>query len=122
MMEPQVKEPLVVTLSKRQLEAYNRADLDAFCACYHPDVEVMGEDGAVSTRGMEQFRARYADRFGKSRDVKAEIHVRVALGRHVIEREAWSRVDRETGAPASGEILVRYTERDGLIRWVEFLA
>ncbi len=111
---------LILTLSKRQLEAYNRADLDGFCACYHPEVEILDERGAVISRGMDSFRARYAERFTKSRDVHAVIHQRLELGPHVVEHETWSRVDRETGKQESGDVLVRYTEQEGRIRWAQF--
>ena len=33
--------PDISTLAQRQLDAYNARDLDAFVACYHPDVVVM---------------------------------------------------------------------------------
>ncbi len=111
----------VLVLARRQLDAYNRADLEAFCACYHPDVTVMNEAGAVSRSGMAQFRAGYAEMFAKHEAVHAEVTERMALGRHVVERERWSRRDRETGVISGGEVLVRYTEADARIRWVEFL-
>jgi hypothetical protein len=110
----------ILTLSKRQLDAYNRADLDAFCACYHPEVEILDEQGRVLSRGLEEFRARYRDRFGKSRDVHAVVHARMELGEHIVEHETWSRVDRATGAAESGDVLVRYSEQDGLIRYAQF--
>ena len=31
----------IAQLAQAQLDAYNAADLDAFIACYHPDVVVM---------------------------------------------------------------------------------
>ncbi|MFN7143179.1 MAG: hypothetical protein ACK4YP_05340, partial [Myxococcota bacterium] len=51
----------------------------------------------------------------------ATVDARLALGPHVVEREQWSRADRVTGERSEGEVLVRYTEVDGLLRWVEFL-
>ncbi len=114
-------EPLVLALSRRQLDAYNRADLDAFAACYHPEIEVLDESGTVSQRGMEAFRARYATMFATFRDVHAEVDERLVLGPHVVERERWSRVHRDTGEKTSGLVLVRYTEVAGLIRYAEFL-
>ena len=111
---------LILTLSKRQLEAYNRADLDAFCACYHADVEMLDEAATVLSRGMESFRSRYRERFEKSREVHAVIKARIELGRHIVEHETWSRVDRATSAHESGDLLVRYTEQDGLIRFAQF--
>jgi uncharacterized protein (TIGR02246 family) len=111
----------VVALSIRQLSAYNAADLDAFCACYHPDVRVLEADGTVRTQGMDAFRARYAGLFSDYRDVRAEVDARLTLGPHVVEHERWERTHRQTGEHTAGEVLVRYTARDGRIALVAFL-
>ena len=108
-------------LARRQLDAYNRADLEAFCACYHPEVTVIDHRGQPSTVGMEAFRAGYGAMFAANRDVFAEVTERLLLPPHVVERERWARVDRATGVASGGQVLVRYTAQDGLIRWVEFL-
>ena len=108
-------------LARRQLDAYNRADLDAFCACYHPEVTVIDHRGAPTTVGMEAFRAGYGGMFAANRDVFAEVTARLLLPPHIVERERWARVDRTTGVASGGEVLVRYSEQDGRIRWVEFL-
>ena len=55
---------LVSELAQRQLDAYNLSDLDAFCACYHPDVVVL-DDQKETVRGIEAFRARYVSLFEK---------------------------------------------------------
>ncbi len=116
-----MSEPLVVQLAKRQLAAYNTADLDAFCACYHPDVKVLDADGVVTLAGMEHFRARYAGLFRDFEEVHAEVDMRVVLGAHVVEREQWSRRNRATGEVSGGTVLVRYTEREGTIAVAQFL-
>lgn len=113
-------DPLIVQLSKRQLDAYNRADLDAFASVYHRDVQVLDASGAIVRDGMDAFRAAYGEMFARHRDVTATVNERIVLGPHVIERESWSRVERATGEHTSGEVLVRYTEKDGLIRWAQF--
>lgn len=114
-------DPLVVQLSTRQLAAYNRCDLDAFCACYHPDIEVLDARGVVVRRGMAEFRAGYGEMFARHRDVHAEVDARLVASPHVVERERWSRVNLATGARTEGTVLVRYTELEGLLRWAEFL-
>jgi uncharacterized protein (TIGR02246 family) len=111
----------VRSLADRQLVAYNANDLDAFCACYHPDVVVYGADGAVSLRGMDAFRARYGALFAEH-TAQAEVDARVVLPPHLVEREHWRRVARADGSRAEGSVLVRYTERDGLIAVVQFFA
>jgi hypothetical protein len=112
----------VVGLAQLQLIAYNRADLEAFCACYHPEVTVLDAEGQVSLQGQVAFRARYGEMFATHVEVKAEVTERMVLEPHVIERERWSRVERATGLHRGGWVLVRYSEADGLIRWVQFLA
>ncbi len=114
-------DPLVLQLSRAQLDAYNRADVEAFCACYHEDVVVLGEDGAVTLRGIDAFRTRYAGMFAAHDEVHAEVDARILLSPHVVEHETWARRDRATGARSRGEVLVRYTERDGRIAIVAFL-
>lgn len=108
-------------LVDRQLEAYNRADLDAFCACYAEDVVVLDETGRRVVDGMVDFRARYAELFERCRDVRAELTQRVVHGDHEVDLERWSRVRRDTEEHLEGDVLVRYTARDGLIAWVCFL-
>ena len=55
----------IVTLAERQLAAYNAADLDAFCACYHPEVR-MFEGEELTAEGRPALRERYADMFAAS--------------------------------------------------------
>ena len=107
-------------LAERQLVAYNHADLDAFCACYHEDVVVLGAEGRVELEGIEAFRARYAPMF-KRGGFGAEVPQRLSLGEHCVDYEHYWRLDSEEGSRVSGEILVRYQLRDGLIGLVQFL-
>jgi len=111
----------VTELSDRQLEAYNRGDVEAFCACYHPQVTVLDERGEVTREGMANFRESYARMFKECSEVRATITERVALGDHVVELESWSRRGSE-GELQEGRVIVRYTECDGLVRWVQFLS
>ena len=47
-------------LAQDQLDAYNRQDLDAFCAVYSSDVIVADLNGPVIVDGLPALRARYA--------------------------------------------------------------
>ena len=111
---------LAAALADAQLVAYNAADLEAFAACFHPDVTVLDHAGAVTLASIEVFRVAYGRMFA-SHVPHAEVDQRLCFGLHVIERERWSRVHRESGERTEGELLVRYTVDGGLIRWVEFL-
>lgn len=112
---------LVAELSDRQLAAYNAADLEAFCTCYHPQVRVLDEDGNATCEGIEAFRARYAALFGSCSELRAEIHQRIALGRSVVELEIYQRRPLASGLLEEGRVIVRYTERDGLIATAQFI-
>jgi len=112
---------LASELSDRQLAAYNAADLEAFCACYHQHVRVLDEDGNATCEGMDSFRARYAALFGSCSEVRAAIRQRIALGRSVVELEVYQRRPHASGLLEEGEVIVRYTERDGLIAIAQFI-
>ena len=104
-------------LAIRQLAAYNRADLDAFCACFHPQVQVWDGEVQVLT-GHEAFRQRYAATFARGR-FGAAVDQRLISGVHCVDREQYW-VDGAEGR-TSGEVLVRYRLVDDTIGVVQFL-
>lgn len=106
-------------LAQQQLDAYNRSDLDAFIACYHPDVRVLDGD-TESVIGIDGLRDRYRTLF-REWEFGATVPQRMSLSTHCIDFEEWWRVDPETGERTKGQILVRYEERDGLVGTVQFL-
>ena len=110
---------VITDLAARQLEAYNAADLEAFCACYHEDVVVF-DGGQESLRGLTAFRERYRGMF-EAWTFGASVDQRLSCGPHAVDQETWWRIDPESGERSEGEVLVRYTERDGRIGTVQFL-
>lgn len=114
-----MSESPVVQLAIDQLAAYNAADLDAFCACYHPDVVVLDAEGAHSLRGADAFRERYRPMFERG-NFGASVDVRVHAGAHAVDSERCWRVGPD-GERSEGALLVRYTEREGTIGVVQFL-
>jgi hypothetical protein len=108
----------MVALAQRQLDAYNRGDLDAFCACYHPDVEVSRTIGAPPTvKGLAQFRTGYAERFAQSPELHCEVKSRIVLGETVLDEE---HVTGLAGQPGVLHVVAIYGFRDGLISNVWF--
>ncbi len=107
-------------MAEAQLEAYNQGDLDAFCACYHPEVRVLAADGSVELDGIAAFRGRYAPLFSRG-GYGATVFGRLFVGGHCVDLEHWWREDPETGARIEGTVLVRYSLRDGRIGVVQFL-
>ena len=109
----------IVDLATRQLEAYNRSDLDAFVACYHEDVLVLDGD-EESVRGREAFRERYRSLF-EAWQFGAEVPQRLHLAGHCVDLEHWWRVDPTTKERSTGTVLVRYEARGDTIGTVQFL-
>lgn len=113
--------PTIEELAIRQLAAYNAADLEAFVACYHEDVLVLADD-EESLRGRADFRQRYRSLFEGAWAFGAAVPQRLSVGAHCVDYETWWRVDPETSERSEGLVLVRYSERDGLIGVVQFLS
>ena len=103
-------------LIQRQLDAYNAQDLDAYIACYAPDVVVAQLNGTVTEKGREELRARYAKAFAAFPENKAHLKNRIVVGGTVIDRE---HVVRKPGGEEF-EIIAIYTIKDGLIARVDF--
>ena len=106
-------------LAREQLDAYNRADLDSFVACYHPNVRVFhGDDEKFC--GSLALRSRYETLF-RMGQFGASVPHRICLRTHCVDFEEWWRIDPTTGERSEGQVLVRYEEREGLIGTVQFL-
>ena len=110
---------VIEDLAIRQLAAYNAADLEAFIACYHPQVRVMTGDDLVC-QGREAFRERYRKLFGRF-EFGGEVPDRLSNGDHCVDLERYWRIDPETQERTEGTLLVEYSVRDGLIGTVRFL-
>lgn len=108
--------PAPAELAQRQLDAYNAHDLEAFVACYHPQVEVRDfPAGTLRLDGIAAFRARYADVLARP-GLRAEVVRRIAQGAVVIDEE------RVTGLREGVVSAVALYEVEGdLIRRVWFV-
>jgi imidazolonepropionase-like amidohydrolase len=102
-------------LVQRQLNAYNLADLEAFCATYADDVKIIGLDGKVQIDGIAAFRSEYKPFFEKFPKVHCEVARRMVLGTFVIDEERVTGVGKEHHAAAIYEV------RDGRIATVRFI-
>lgn len=105
-------------LADAQLRAYNARDIDAFCACYDPDVRVLEADGRESLRGMAAFRQRYAALFSGWDEVGARVERRLVAPPHAVDDERWWR--SRAGEHQAGRVLVRYTVGERGIHTVQF--
>jgi hypothetical protein len=103
---------------QRQLEAYNKRDLDAFCACFHPEVAVTPLDPSRPKRnGMKEFREAYRALFEGSPNLRCEIVSRIVLEDSVLDEE---HVHGSRGSDAVIHAVAIYAFRDDLIDRVWF--
>jgi hypothetical protein len=93
----------------RQVEAYNGADLEAFLACYAPEVVIRSGEGVVLNDGLDAMRATYAGWFGSLPGLHVEILSRMEAGHWVVDEE------HVTAEGLDLRALVAYHVGDGLI-------
>ena len=110
---------MIEKLAQKQLLAYNQNDLDAFCACYHHQVQVLDDTHQILCQGIDQFRLRYQDLFTKF-SCGATVSNRMVLARHCVDLETWWRIEKKTQTHTQGDVLVYYQELDQLIYKVQF--
>ncbi len=109
----------IEALAARQLDAYNRSDLDAFSDCYHPDVVVLDGE-TIAYTGREALKERYRPMF-EDWSFGARVTNRLTTDDHCVELEHWWRTPPGGGERSEGILIVRYTLKDKLIGTVQFL-
>lgn len=95
---------------QRQLDAYNRGDLELFLQQYTIDVVQSRPDGSGALRGMAEFRDDYAARFARALP-RCSLLGRLTIGNWVVDHEhveGMGAVPARTGGAA-------FHVRDGLI-------
>lgn len=104
-------------LAQRQLNAYNARDIEAFLACYHPDVKVYSYPDKLMYQGIDKMRPGYSGMFENTPELHCELVNRIVMGNVVIDQE------NVTGFP-NGQVIKAaaiYTVVDGLITEVRFV-
>lgn len=111
--------PTPIELAQRQLEAYNRRDLEAFLAVFSDDCRLyeLGKE-APTTVGKAAMRERYANLFAKSPSLNCVIVNRTALGRAVIDFE---QITGRMGEPGVLEAIAIYEIEGDRIARVHFM-
>jgi uncharacterized protein (TIGR02246 family) len=75
-------------LAQKQLDAYNKQDLEKFLSVYSDDVEIMDFPGnKVTARGIDEMRARYGKLFKDHPNNHAELLARMVHGNRVVDHE-----------------------------------
>ncbi|MEP2239750.1 MAG: nuclear transport factor 2 family protein [Maribacter sp.] len=72
---------------QKQLDAYNKRDIDGFLNTYSESFKVYRYSGALQSDGLEAMRAGYTDFFNSSPDLHCEIINRIIIGNKVIDEE-----------------------------------
>ena len=104
-------------LAQRQLNAYNARDIEAFLACYHPDVKVYSYPDQLMYQGKDKMRPGYSGMFENTPNLHCELVNRIVMGNVVVDQE------RVTGF-SNGRVIKAaaiYTVVDGLITEVRFV-
>jgi hypothetical protein len=106
----------VVQVVQRQVDAYNRRDLEAFLATYSEAIRVYRMPAAEpALSGKSAFGEFYRTRRFTLSKLNAEIVQRIAIGNKVIDHERVSGIEER---PI--EMIAVYEVRDGLIDCVWF--
>lgn len=75
-------------LAQKQLDAYNRQNIDEFVSVYDSDVIVMDfPSNELTLSGIEAFRMRYDQLFKQNPNQHAELKQRLVKGNIVIDHE-----------------------------------
>ncbi|MDO5977764.1 nuclear transport factor 2 family protein [Flavivirga spongiicola] len=75
------------SIVNKQLEAYNKGDIDAFVATYSSNIKLYRYPNNLTSEGHEAIRSEYASFFKKAPDLNAQIVNRMVLGNKVIDNE-----------------------------------
>ncbi len=70
----------------RQVAAYMERDLEAFLACYSPEVKITDFDGNV-LMNLEGMREQYGGLFRDSPNLRGSIASRIVVGDVVVDEE-----------------------------------
>ncbi|MBT8303372.1 MAG: nuclear transport factor 2 family protein [Bacteroidia bacterium] len=105
----------VEAIVQKQLDAYNKRDIDAFMATYAKDVKLYNYPNELQTDGQETMRKSYKAWFDQTPDLRAFIKKRMVIGNKVIDEEQ---------VTANGKIfhaVAIYEVENGLIKKVTFI-
>ena len=105
---------------QRQFEAYNARDLEAFLACYSPQVEVFSFPSGLPLSDFvgASFEDRYRRLFENSPNLRCEWIARIPQGSIVIDHE---QVYGWNGQPEPKMAVALYQVDQGLIQRVWFV-
>ena len=102
------------SIVQRQLDAYNRHDLESFLSTYSREVQILKFPGSeVILSGLAELRRSYAERFRQGSTIHAELVSRTVQRNFVIDKERVSGLAANTIVEAiaiyevSGNLITR---------------
>ncbi|HEX7251925.1 MAG TPA: nuclear transport factor 2 family protein [Thermoanaerobaculia bacterium] len=95
----------------RQLDAFNRHDLEAFVATYAPGAILYDHPDKVRQSGAAEIRKTYGTLFGGNPALQVTVSSRILQGPFVVDHETVTGI---TGSPPSTQIVI-YEVWDGKI-------
>lgn len=113
MNQPSTPEAVV----QRQLDAFNRRDLDAWVATYAEDARQFEFPAKLLATGRGEIRARISSRFQEP-DLNARLVRRAVMGTLVVDHEHVTRTFPD--GPGRVELVCIYEVRAGLIQTASF--
>jgi hypothetical protein len=99
----------------RQIDAYNRRDVEGFVGCYAIDAHIYGPDGLLLAAGHDGLRAHYGPAFVGQPNVRARVTNRIAVGTVVVDHELVTGFVTD-GLPSEVNAVLVYRVADGLIQ------
>ncbi|MHC5079125.1 MAG: nuclear transport factor 2 family protein [Planctomycetota bacterium] len=103
----------------RQVHAYNERDVDAFTACYSPDILITDlVHGKIIASGAGELRRLYTNVVEKTQTLHCDVVGRITYDRVVIDREIVTGLpgNRELHAVAIYEVVESAIRRVWLIK------
>lgn len=107
----------MIALAQKQLDAYNKRDLETFCTVFHQEVVTTRLSTGAQTVGMEKFREMYANMFAASPNLHCELVSRKCQNGLVLDEES---VVGIMNVPGVRKVIAIYGFRDGKIDRVWF--
>ncbi|MBD2748314.1 nuclear transport factor 2 family protein [Microvirga sp. BT688] len=108
-MEHQIEPAEVV---RKQLEAYNAKDIDAFMSFWAEDAQFFAFPSELLAEGAEQIRKRHVARF-KEPNLFGHLISRMSVGNLVVDREVVTRTFPE--GPGRVDVIAIYEVDGGTI-------
>ncbi len=102
----------------KQLEYYNKCDIDGFCSTYTEDIEVFDGAGKSVVKGLPALRELYGKLFIDNPDQMAIIYKRITVDDRVMDEEHV--VGRADGIKRRA--IAMYRVCDGLISEVTLIS